>query len=380
MSLELLGQPLAVWCAAALAWGGIAVLIPAGRRLLVRRWGGGRSTLESWRALVASMADRWLRLTTLALACWAAVSILRLDGRIDAVARGVAVVSLAVQALVLAGAAIDWAIRRVTAAADARDPTAGVGGAIATRGTLTGLRWVFLIVVYALVLLVALQNLGVDVTAMIAGLGIGGVAIALAVQNILGDLFASLSITLDKPFVTGDFIVVGDEMGTVEQVGLKTTRVRSLSGEQLVFSNSDLLKSRIRNYKRMTERRVTFTFGVSHSTALGALEGIPTVVRQAVEEQPKTRFDRAHLKGFGESSLDYEVSYLVDTPDYNEHMDVLQAIHLRVLGRLRRDGVALASPTLAVTPSADRRGRPAADKAVGPRSSASRRRADGEEG
>ncbi len=132
-----------------------------------------------------------------------------------------------------------------------------------------------------------LDNLGYNVSALLAGLGIGGVAVALALQNVLGDLFASLSIALDKPFVTGDFIIVDDKLGTVSRVGLKTTRVMSLSGEQLVFSNSDLLSSRIRNYKRMEERRVAFSFGVLYQTTIEQLEAIPEMVREIIEEHAR---------------------------------------------------------------------------------------------
>lgn len=193
--------------------------------------------------------------------------------------------------------------------------------------------------------LVALDTHGIDVTALVAGLGVGGIAVALAVQNILGDLFASLSIVLDKPFVYGDFIVVDDMFGTVEHVGLKTTRVRSLSGEQLVFSNSDLLGSRIRNYKRMTERRIAFSLGVVYQTPRATLERIPQILREAVEAQPDTRVDRAHLKGFGASSIDYEVVYYVLSADYGIYMDRQQAINLEILRRFEEAGVEFAYPT-----------------------------------
>jgi small-conductance mechanosensitive channel len=151
------------------------------------------------------------------------------------------------------------------------------------------------------------DNLGIDVTAMVAGLGVGGIAVALAVQNILGDLFASLSIIIDKPFVVGDFIIVGGEfMGTVEHIGIKTTRVRSLGGEQIIFSNNDLLQSRVRNYKRMYERRVVFGFRVLYQTTAEQLERIPEIVKKIIEGLDKVRFDRAHFFKFGDSSLDFE--------------------------------------------------------------------------
>jgi small-conductance mechanosensitive channel len=197
----------------------------------------------------------------------------------------------------------------------------------------------------SVLVLMALSNFGVDITALVAGLGIGGVAIALAVQNILGDLFASLSIVLDKPFVYGDFIVVDDLKGTVENVGLKTTRVRSLSGEQLVFSNSDLLKSRIRNYKRMYERRVVFSVGVVYQTPSEKLERIPGMLRDIVEEQADVRFDRAHFSELGAFSLNFEIVYFVQASDFNLYMDRHQAICLEIFRRFEQEGIAFAYPT-----------------------------------
>jgi small-conductance mechanosensitive channel len=184
-----------------------------------------------------------------------------------------------------------------------------------------------------------------DISAFVASLGIGGIAVALALQNVLGDLFASLSILLDKPFVIGDFIVVGDMAGTVESVGLKTTRIRSLSGEQLIFSNSDLLGSRVRNFKRMEERRVAFEIGVVYGTSSEALREIPELVRKAVESQENARFDRSHFKGFGESSLDYESVYYMNVPDYAAYMDTQQAINLALYEEFEERGIEFAFPT-----------------------------------
>jgi MscS family membrane protein len=194
-------------------------------------------------------------------------------------------------------------------------------------------------------LLLILDQLGFDITALVAGLGIGGVAIALAVQNVLGDLFASLSIVLDKPFVVGDTINVGDMTGTVEYIGIKTTRLRSLSGEMIVFSNNDLLKSRIRNFRVMQERRIVFAVQVTYDTAQEKLERIPGMLRAAVENRKQTRFDRAHFKGFSESALDFEVVYFVTTPDYNVYMDVQQAINLEIYRRFVEEKIEFAYPT-----------------------------------
>ena len=195
------------------------------------------------------------------------------------------------------------------------------------------------------VLLLALDNLGFDVTALIAGLGVGGIAVALAVQNILGDLLASLSILIDKPFVVGDFIQVGDFLGSVENVGLKTTRVRSLSGEQLVFSNSDLLSSRLRNYGRMYQRRVVFKLGVTYDTPREQLEQIPGMMKEAIKSQEKTRFDRAHFASYGDFSLNFESVYYVLTGDYAVYMDIQQAINLQIHKNFEDAGIEFAFPT-----------------------------------
>jgi small-conductance mechanosensitive channel len=202
------------------------------------------------------------------------------------------------------------------------------------------------LVLIVIVALLVLDNIpGVEITALIASLGIGGIAVALAVQNILSDLFASLSIVLDKPFVVGDFIIIDQFMGTVEHVGLKTTRVRSLSGEQLVFSNSDLLGSRIRNYKRMAERRVVFTIGVTYQTPHEKLSWIPVLIREVVESKENTRFDRSHFSGYGDFALQFETVYYVLAADYNLYMDIQQAINLDIYQRFEAEGIAFAYPT-----------------------------------
>lgn len=201
------------------------------------------------------------------------------------------------------------------------------------------------LVLWSLVGLMALANFGIDVTALIAGLGIGGLAIGLAVQNVLGDLLASLAIVLDRPFSIGDFLVVGDVMGTVVHVGLKTTRLRALSGEQIIVSNSDLLGSRIRNFQRMEERRVVLTFGVLYDTPPDRLAEVPNVVRDIVQTQTGARLDRAHLFRLGDSSVDFEVVYYVLSADYNRHMDMQQAILLALIRRFADLEIGFAYPT-----------------------------------
>jgi small-conductance mechanosensitive channel len=193
-----------------------------------------------------------------------------------------------------------------------------------------------------------LDNFGVNIAALVAGLGIGGVAIALAVQNILGDLFASLTIVLDKPFVIGDFIVVGEFAGTIENIGLKTTRVRSLSGEQLVFSNADLLQSRIRNYRRMNERRVVFNVGVLYSTPAEKVEKIGEMIREIISSQSNARFDRAHFLTFADSFLNFEIVYFVLTREFLDYANLQQKINIEIFRRFKEEKIGFAFPTRSV--------------------------------
>jgi len=215
----------------------------------------------------------------------------------------------------------------------------------ASTTTISVLGFISKLLLWSIVLLLVLDNLGINITSLIAGLGIGGIAVALAVQNILGDLFASLSIVIDKPFVIGDFIVVDELKGTVEHIGLKTTRLRSLGGEQLIFSNNDLLKSRIQNYKRMVERRIVFGFGVTYQTIPEKLPQINDIVRKIIMKQEKVRFERVHFKDYGESALNFEVVYFVINQDYNLYMDIQQAINLEIFCRFRQEGIEFAYPT-----------------------------------
>lgn len=211
--------------------------------------------------------------------------------------------------------------------------------------TIRGIALLGYIILWSVLVLLTLDNFGVDVTALVTGLGIGGIAVALAVQNILGDLFASLSIMLDKPFVIGDFLVIDDYKGTVEDIGLKTTRLRSLSGEQIIISNGDLLKSRIRNYKRMNQRRIAFSIGVEYETDKNLLDKIPEMLEQAVRQQEKVRFDRAHFESFGDSALMYEVVYFVLESDYALYMDIQQAINLDIVQQFEEKDIGIAYPT-----------------------------------
>lgn len=212
--------------------------------------------------------------------------------------------------------------------------------------TARALAFIGRVVIAVVITLAILDNIpGVEVTTLITGLGIGGIAVALALQNILGDLFASLTISLDKPFSIGDFIIVDGFLGTVEHIGLKTTRIRSLSGEQLVFSNNDLLKSRIRNYKRMEQRRVPFGVGVTYQTPPSKLRKIPDLFKKQLEQFDDVHFDRAHFKSYGAYSLDFEFVYYIHTPDYNRYMDIQETINLGLYEAFEKEGIEFAYPT-----------------------------------
>ncbi|HVZ78685.1 MAG TPA: mechanosensitive ion channel family protein [Gemmatimonadaceae bacterium] len=213
-----------------------------------------------------------------------------------------------------------------------------------SRSTTAAMRMLGRIALWAIIALLLLDNFGIHVTTLIATLGVGGIAVALAAQSVLGDLFAAVSIFLDRPFEIGDFIIFGDYQGNVEQVGLRSTRVRALSGEQVILSNSDLLKSRIRNYKRMQERRVVFRFGIEYETPRTLVAQVPGIIRGAIEAQSPVRFDRAHFTSFGASSLDYEAVYYVLDPSYNRYMDIQQAINLALMEQFELLGIGFAYP------------------------------------
>lgn len=291
--------------------------------------------------------------------------LLDLPPQADALLRGAFIVLFALQAAVWASALLTSVLLRYASRA---------GGDRSTLASASTLMQTFVnFAVWSIAVLFILSNLGVDVTALVAGLGIGGVAIGLAAQGIFSDLFASLSIVLDKPFVNGDFIIFGDYMGTIEKVGVKTTRIRALSGEQIVVSNANILSERIRNYQRLYERRVESRIGILYETPLETLKRVPEWIREAIEAAGETRFDRAHFKEYGDSSLVFEYVYFVLTPDYNTYMDRQQAINLALFQRFAEGGVSFAYPTHTLRFEPMENGRDAQDR-VGGRSVREERR------
>ncbi|MEE9198060.1 MAG: mechanosensitive ion channel family protein [bacterium] len=335
------GNTLGAWIVALLVLlgtlGGVWLLELLVRRRL-RRF--AQATATEVDDLVVELLEQTKFLLLLVIALWAASRPLTLPARVSGALEVAAVLAFLAQAGIWGGAAITFFIgryRRGEIEADA-----------ATITTMTALGFVGRIVVWSLVLLLALENLGVDVTALIAGLGVGGIAVALAVQNILGDLFASLSIVLDRPFVIGDFLIIGEHMGSVEHIGLKTTRIRSLSGEQLVFSNADLLQSRIRNFGRMKERRVVFRVGVTYDTPPELAERIPSLLREVLGEEEQVRVDRCHFKELGDSALVFETVYYVEDPAYNVYADIQQRVNVGIMRRFEAEGIEFAYPTQTV--------------------------------
>lgn len=336
-----LGNTLALW---AQALGVATVTLGAlwlTRRLLTRRLGAlAARTANRVDDLFVLLVQRTKIFTLAAVSLWPLLAMLDAAGRVEDAVRIVTVLVAGIQLAIWGNVLIAHVLEARVAQLRKADPSSATtlnGLTILARGAM----WVVLV-------LLALDNLGVNISALVAGLGIGGVAIALAAQSVLGDLFASLAIVLDKPFVVGDFIVVGDLMGTVEHVGVKTTRLRSLSGEQLVFANSDLLGSRIRNFKRMSERRILFTVGVTYQTPARKLVEIPRILREAVASQAGVRFDRAHFKSYDDSAMTFEIVYFVLDPDYNRYMDTQQRVNLEIFTRFEREGIEFAYPTRTV--------------------------------
>ncbi len=216
---------------------------------------------------------------------------------------------------------------------------------------LRGITAVINIGIWTLGLVLLFDNLGYNVTAIVTGLGIGGIAIALAAQNILGDLFNYFVIFFDRPVEVGDYIVVNDKKGTIEHIGLKTTRIRSISGEQLIMANSALTGSWIHNYQRMQRRRSLFTLGIVYETPIDKLKAIPALIRQIVLEHPKTTFERAHFATYGNFSLNFEIVFFVESADYNEFMDIQQSVNLRIFEEFEKRGIQFAYPTQRVITS-----------------------------
>ena len=336
MNHIILGNSLTDWLIALAVAVTVAAGLDAVKAILLRRIRSLTARRASRARGVAVAALSSTRLAVLAiLGLYAGASLLVLPERGQLFAGRAAMAALLVQCAIWGDHGVrSWLAS--TRAQQADDPGRATSSA--------AIGFIVRVLLWAVVVLMILDNLGVNITTLVASLGIGGIAVALAVQSILGDLFASLSIVLDKPFGIGDFIIVDNALGTVEHVGLKTTRVRSLGGEQIVFSNAALLKSRIHNLRRMESRRVVFSLAVNHATPEPSLRALPGLIEAIVSEQPQVRFDRAHFNGLGAPAFSYEVVYFVESADYRVFMDVQQEIYLRIVAMLAEQGVRLALP------------------------------------
>lgn len=336
-----LDNSIRTWLVAILVAVGTAVAIQLARKLVLRRFRSvSRQTDTNLDDVAILLVEKSNNAIIALLSLYAGVVVLSIPSSVMEWISAAAFALLLIQVGIWGNALVlFWLVNEQQEALEEQENAA-------RATTINAVSFVVRLVLYSILLLLALDNIpGVEITALITGLGIGGVAVALAVQNILGDLFASLSIALDKPFVIGDFIVVGDFKGTVQQIGLKTTRVRSLHGEELVFANSDLLNSRIQNFRKMEDRRVTFQLGVTYDTPPEKMRQIPEMIADIITSLEQTRLDRAHFASFGNFSLNFEVVYYVLSPDYNVYMDIQQEINLALLEQFNEAGIEYAFPT-----------------------------------
>ena len=333
----LLGNSLKDWMTAAIVaaavWAALWVLRKAIASRFKRYSSAQNPTLIR---LIAYLIGNTKQILFLAIALDAAEECLTLPDRIQ---RGV---SHTVLILLLIQIGL-WAARTVRFYLEMKELERGADRVFS--GSLDIINFVARMLIWSLLILVALDNVGVNITALLAGLGVGGVAVALALQNVLGDLFASLSIALDKPFVVGDNLTIDTCIGRVEHIGIKTTRLRSDSGEQIILSNADILKSRVRNFGRLQEQRVLATIRLPYGTPTDKLKGVPELLAGIVREQPHARFERCHLKTLGESAFQFELSYFAQQPAVNPLLDLQQAVNFRIIDELRHSGVEFAYPT-----------------------------------
>ncbi len=336
---DVYGNGLTQWAIAAALSVGVLIVALLVRFGMIRRLPAPDPGEEMhWPAVLREVVARTWTLFLIIVAIYAGTTLLTLPDQVHRLVTSVFIVALFVQLAIwadcVAGAVLAWRLA----------PVRGKGRS-AMRNALSLIQFIVRVAVWSIALLLIFQNLGFDITALIAGLGVGGIAVALAAQSVLGDLFSSLAIVLDRPFEVGDFIVFGDQMGTVEKIGIKTTRIRALSGEQIAVSNSDLVKTRVHNFKRMKERRVVLVLGVTYDTPADKLERIPSMVTGIIEKQEEVRFERAHFRSFGNSALEFEIVYWVLDADYTIYMDKQQAINFAIFRAFEDEGIEFAFPS-----------------------------------
>jgi small-conductance mechanosensitive channel len=309
---------------------GLYVVLGLARRLLP-------AASDGWPAVARGVVDRTLTLFLFALALDGATHAVAPPGPLMRLADGMFTIALAVQGALWLRELVLGLVRR-RAEASPEDARA-LGSALGVITVLVN------VVVWLLAAILILDNLGVNVTALVAGLGVGGIAIGLAAQGIFSDLFAALAILFDRPFRVGDVITYGTSTGTVEHIGLKTTRIRALSGEQLVMANTKLLDQQVANMRRIEERRVVLNFGIIYQTPPDVLEALPGQLQALVDSQENSRFDRAVFIGFGASSLDFELVFFVTVPELPAMLAARQAVGFAMVRRFAELGVEFAYPT-----------------------------------
>lgn len=276
------------------------------------------------------------------ISLYVSLRFLALSGIVEKIINAVFIIIITYQAILILQRAIDYATRKVIT------KRSGGKGEEKDKEAINSISKIFKISLWTVGALLVLSNLGVNVTSVVAGLGIGGIAIALAAQNILGDVFASFSIFIDKPFEIGDYIVVGKESGIVQKIGIKTTRFKTLQGEELIVPNKDLTDARIQNFKRMEKRRIVFTLGVVYGTDAEKLEKIPAMVEDIISQIDLADFSRAHFNKYGDFSLDYEIVYFVDSSEYEKYMDIQQKVNLAIYKKFAEEKIEFAYPTQTV--------------------------------
>jgi len=335
--VEFLGNELGEWAVALVIFLVTFTVLPLAKRIISAQRRREYPASQAYQALdlVAALVEHTNRLFLWGVAVWLAARDLTLPPKIDRTLNIVLVLLLWMQIALWATTAVRHALGLGRKRAPGQERVRG--------GSMEIVLLAIGIVIWTLAALLALEGLGIHVGPLLAGLGIGGIALALAVQTVLSDLLASLSIALDKPFGVGDFLTVDDCLGTIEYIGVKSTRMRSLTGEQIVLGNADLLKSRLRNFGRMVERRALFQLDVHYDTPVAALAAVPGAVREIIEATPDVRFDRCHLLRCAPTALQFEVVYFVTNPTFMVYATAQQSINLRILERFRALGVTFAA-------------------------------------
>ena len=333
------GNPIERWLIALAVAVGTTLLLGVIKRVVVHRLGVlAAKTDTDLDDLVVDLIKRTRRICLLTIGLWFGSQSIDLAEKHELYLHKFVHLVLLLQCGFWGVGLVEYGLKKLVDVHDQNDPARAMGANV--------LGLIGRVLVWATVALLAISNLTTtNISALLTGLGVGGIAVALALQNVLGDLFASISILLDKPFVIGDSITVGEFSGTVEEIGIKTTRIKSVNGEQIIMGNADLVHSRIRNFKRLEERRSVFTLGVTYQTGHDKLERIPKLLREVIEATPQTRFDRAHFKSFGDSALQFEVAWFSLSREYNQMMDAQQAVNLAIVARFEREGIEFAYPT-----------------------------------